>query len=88
MSIKWVPDPAHGISTEPKAILSYMSRQFRNLAATLEAFQVNWVQMTVVHNEPDKPRAGMMVEVDGTNWDPGSGAGLYIYRGGAWTRIG
>ncbi len=37
---------------------------------------------------PAKPRAGLLVEADGTNWNPGSGAGLYIYRAGAWVFLG
>lgn len=30
-----------------------------------------------LHAEPAKMRAGMIVLADGTDWDPGSGAGLY-----------
>jgi hypothetical protein len=36
------------------------------------------------HREPEKPQEGMMVLADGTDWNPGSGAGFYGYRGGAW----
>jgi hypothetical protein len=31
---------------------------------------------------------GMVVYADGTNWNPGSGEGLYRYGGGAWNIIG
>jgi hypothetical protein len=33
---------------------------------------------------PDKPREGMIVLADGTNWDPGDGSGFYGYRDGGW----
>ncbi len=88
MSLRWTPSPAHGQSTDPKALLSYMGRLFRDLAAALSAMRVDFVQMEVAHMVPDKPRNGMLVEADGTNWNPGSGAGLYIYRSGAWVKVG
>jgi len=34
--------------------------------------------------EPEKPRKGMVRFADGTTWDPGSGAGLYLYNGASW----
>jgi hypothetical protein len=38
----------------------------------------------VMYVEPQKPREGMVVYADGTEWDPGSGAGQYLYNGSAW----
>jgi hypothetical protein len=37
--------------------------------------------------EPWRPRDGLIVYADGTEWNPGSGAGLYQYRAGVWTFI-
>lgn len=37
---------------------------------------------------PKKPRAGMIALADGVNWNPGSGAGFYGYRGSAWVLLG
>ena len=42
------------------------------------------VQMIPQALEPSKPRDGMTVYADGTNWNPGSGAGMYFYASGAW----
>ncbi|MDX4957227.1 hypothetical protein [Delftia acidovorans] len=41
-----------------------------------------------LHNEPAKLINGMVVLADGTDWNPGSGAGFYGYRGGAWRFLG
>lgn len=30
---------------------------------------------------------GWVAWADGTNWNPGSGAGLYEYRGGSWNKL-
>ena len=37
-----------------------------------------------VHVEPEKPRIGMVVYADGTDWNPGSGVGLYVYQAAGW----
>lgn len=34
--------------------------------------------------EPAKRSEGMLVYADGTNWNPGSGAGVYSYNGSGW----
>ena len=36
---------------------------------------------------PDNPQEGSLAIADGTGWNPGSGAGTYIYRDGQWRRI-
>ncbi len=38
------------------------------------------------HREPERPRNGLVVFADGTDWNPGSGRGLYVYDGG-WVRL-
>lgn len=36
--------------------------------------------------EPAKPREGDLRYADGSDWDPGSGAGLYRFTAGSWVR--
>jgi hypothetical protein len=38
-------------------------------------------------SQPDNPQEGSLAIADGTGWNPGSGAGTYIYRAGQWRRI-
>lgn len=40
------------------------------------------------HVAPGKPRNGMLRYADGTNWDPGSGKGIYHYDGTSWNLLG
>ena len=42
-----------------------------------------------VHSAPDKPRGGDIRYADGTNWNPGSGEGIYFYKEttGAWVQL-
>lgn len=37
---------------------------------------------------PTRPFSGMMVIANGTNWDPGSGRGVYWYDGTGWKYLG
>lgn len=41
----------------------------------------------VLHAPPDRPVAGMVVCADGTDWNPSTGAGLYLYLGGVWNKL-
>lgn len=41
-----------------------------------------------LHVAPLRPRTGMIVLADGSDWDPGSGQGFYGYYGGAWNKLG
>ncbi len=40
-----------------------------------------------LNEEPDKPETGMLVLADGTDWNPGSGSGIYYYTGATWTKL-
>lgn len=64
----------------------YLTRQLREIAANLKG--VSYVTLIERHVAPTKPRAGMIVLADGTDWDPGSGAGFYGYYAGAWNKLG
>lgn len=37
-----------------------------------------YLELQVSHAEPDRLRAGMVVDADGEDWNPGNGAGLYL----------
>lgn len=49
------------------------------------------VSDSITHNslssEPTSPVTGMVVWADGSSWNPGSGAGLYVYTGSAWSKL-
>ena len=45
------------------------------------------VKPPLFYSEPKNPQEGWMVRADGAGWNPGSGAGLYIYRSAAWVLI-
>jgi len=40
-----------------------------------------------IFREPERPRNGMIVQADGTQWNPGQGRGAYVYLNGAWVKL-
>lgn len=47
----------------------------------------DFIKLKVLNVEPRKPRKGLIVYADGTNWNPGSGEGIYVYKS-AWVLLG
>lgn len=45
------------------------------------------LQFDVLRAEPLKPQDGQLAFADGTDWNPGGGAGLYQYVSGAWAKL-
>lgn len=54
----------------------YLRSEFERIKAE---FQAGFAQLTTLHVEPAKRRPGLTVLADGTDWDPGSGAGVYTW---------
>ena len=69
----------------PEAVERWARDEFETLSRMFTTGQV--VQFQVLHVEPERPRQGMVVFADGTNWDPSDGEGLYVYKSGGWTFI-
>lgn len=81
----------------PKYFAGPLNQLTGYLREELEAFRLyllegneKIVQIAVSHVEPDKPRAGMVVYADGTDWEPdgAGGEGFYGYYDGAWHKLG
>lgn len=69
------------------AVRAWLAQQFRTIADTLSAPTVRVVTFAELPEEPERFEDGDVVFADGTNWNPGSGAGLYERRGGAWEKL-
>lgn len=75
------------VPSDPAALPAFLQQELLNIArATLEGNQ--FLSLEMLYVAPAKPRDGMVVLADGTNWNPGSGAGFYGYRAGAWRFLG
>lgn len=73
-------------SSELKQVVQYFMQELEAIERAFDTFDM--VKLKELNSVPDKPRAGQIVLADGTNWNPGSGAGFYGYYGGAWVKLG
>lgn len=65
---------------------AYVQREFRRLS---QAVALGWSRhMDPLHVAPGKPRDGDVAFADGTDWNPGSGVGAYIFYAAAWHPFG
>ncbi len=80
---RYIPEPLLG---GEDTLIEYIQRQFQLISLAFEG--VDAIELPELHVEPSKPRAGVIVLADGTNWDPGSGRGFYGYSNGAWRFLG
>ena len=56
--------------------------------AQAQSDPVDFVQLNVLHKAPKKPREGMVVCADGSDWQPlAAGGGFFGYFGGAWKKL-
>jgi hypothetical protein len=64
-----------------------VNEEFDKIANALQAMQVDHLEMREHNVAPDKPREGYIYKADGSDWDPGSGTGIYEYNTGAWVKL-
>lgn len=72
--------------TDVEKLIEFIQSELRFLAVKLQSEKYTQLISSAV--APVKPREGMIVLADGSNWDPGSGAGFYGYYGGSWVKLG
>jgi len=65
----------------------YIAEELREISNAFYEMEIDHARMKTHHLEPDKPRAGDIYRADGSDWNPGSGAGLYEYSGAAWVKL-
>ncbi|MBF0435862.1 MAG: hypothetical protein HQL77_10890 [Magnetococcales bacterium] len=72
--------------TQPEQLGSWVYQELNRIAnAAREGKEV--VKLVILHAEPGKSADGDLVYADGTNWNPGSGAGFYGRVAGQWSKL-
>lgn len=74
------------VPNEQRELAQYLERELRQLQ--LELASAGMVSLQSLSRPPDKLQPGLTVLADGTNWNPGSGAGVYTYYSSAWHKLG
>jgi len=65
----------------------YLTTELKKLGDIL--FNQATFRLERTHTAPTRPRGGDIRYADGTNWDPGSGEGIYFYKEStsAWVQL-
>ena len=48
----------------------------------------DFIQLKTLHSAPARLKEGLIVLADGMDWDPGTGAGVYVYYSAGWHKLG
>lgn len=72
----------------PAELERYLNTEMYRIAQASQIIETDRISLQELNAPPAKPRTGDIVLADGTNWNPGSGAGFYGYRGGSWRFLG
>ena len=75
------------VPTDPAQLPGFLLQELENIARSFTA-AAPYRLLQVLYAPPAKVAERMEVEADGTLWNPGSGAGRYVYRAGAWHFLG
>jgi hypothetical protein len=67
-------------------LLRYVQEELQSVSRDFS--ESTTLELRTSHVEPPKPREGMIIAADGTDWDPGSGQGTYAYINGVWVFLG
>lgn len=86
-SVFYAPGDPSSITTLPDLVRFVRDENLKQ-AAAFAALAAGHIDVT--HAPPDKPSTGDIRNADGTDWDPGSGPGLYRYDAAAatWNFLG
>lgn len=71
----------------PEQIIVYLFNELQEVSKAFDQLGNNFVFETL-NVAPPRPRDGLTVLADGTNWNPGSGQGVYTYYNSTWNKLG
>lgn len=70
----------------PQILRAWLAEELHRISTAIN--RQPYLQLAPIDVEPAKPSTGMVVWAVGTNWDPGSGQGLYVYNEtGTWDKV-
>jgi len=75
------------VPQDSKDLGVFLTQELQRIAEAGSA-SVDLMRLSPQPRAPKKYTDGTLVLADGTNWNPGSGGGVYCYRAGAWRFLG
>lgn len=75
------------VPNDAAALADFLRVELGKIAQAAETAD-QFLMLDTLYAAPKKYREGTICKADGTTWNPGSGAGVYCYRAGAWRFLG
>ena len=73
--------------TSPKEFQIWLLAELRRLSDAMSELETDTLLLKEWNAAPSKLYNGLVAYADGTNWDPGSGRGVYAYESGSWVKL-
>ena len=73
------------VPTNKEDLPAYIERELFKIKVAIDLLALGHLDET--HVAPVKPRVGDLKLADGTNWNPGSGQGIYAYYNSVWNKL-
>jgi len=81
LTSRFTPDPA---PENVEELPGYLANSLSQVSTMINSPTRNFAPL---NNAPPKPTDGDVAFANGEGWDPGYGAGLYVYAGGKWASL-
>lgn len=65
----------------------FFAEELRRISGQLQVMELPYLLLVPQHVEPVKLYEGVVAHADGSDWNPGHGAGLYEYTDGEWVPL-
>lgn len=80
---QYYPEPTPHVQDN---IIHYVETELNRVSSVVNLIGAGFVEF--LNAEPTKLYEGLVRGADGSDWDPGSGKGVYVYYDSAWHKLG
>ena len=80
-----VPPDTLTIDDTNRELIRWVKNELDKVSLAISSLEYQYPPMS---SPPERYGVGYIAYADGTNWNPGSGEGLYIYKTTGWVLLG
>jgi hypothetical protein len=84
----YVPGELPEVSPELEGLKRALEEELRKISESLKVGEFESINLQLLTSALDKNRSGDLINADGTNYDPGNGAGIYHFNGTIFNKLG
>lgn len=67
------------------SLVRFLDDELQSISRAFQEADV--LELRETNKEPVRPKEGIIVLADGTNWNPGLGQGLYVRHNNTWNKV-